>query len=94
VNIILILTAVVILITIFMAIGIHGITPDGDFSLVIIPGILGDILITIHLEDGGIMITTILMGITPHIPIPLVGSYNEGHSIAGLPIKDLMDITG
>ena len=91
-SIILILIAVMILIMILMAIGIHGITPDGDSLLVITPGIHGDILITIRLEGGGIMIITILMGITPHTPIPLMGSYNEGHSIAGPPIKDLIDI--
>ena len=78
-----------ILIMIFMPIGIPGgITQDGDFLLVIIPGIPGDIRTMGHLGRGGIMIITIPTGITRDISIPTTGSFKEEHSIAGLHIKD------
>jgi hypothetical protein len=90
-NIIQIPTAAMIRTMILIRIGIPGgITQDGDFLLVIILGICGDIHTMTVLGLGGIMIITIPLGITRDISIPMAGSFKEEHSIAGLHIKDLI----
>ncbi len=83
---------ITVMIPIMIFIGIPG-TRGGDYSWDFILGTPGDIITTILLVIGGIMII-ILIGITPVTFTRTTGTFKEGPSIGDPSIRELVILKG